>query len=357
MNVGTKPTPRRSPAERRLADLLHQYGGASLSLGSALCDNHPESDVAVTVVDGDLDVDTITFGELRDRSMRLAAAFASLGVERGTRVATLMGKSADLVATLLAIWRCGGVHVPLFTAFAPPAIELRLASSAARVVVVDAAQRAKLDDLGVDCQIVVAGGTGGADVTLDELAVAASASAPDVRIEGSEAFILNYTSGTTGAPKGVPTPVRAIAGMRLYLEYGLDLEPADVYWNAADPGWAYGLFYALVAPLAAGRTTTLLTSPFSPSLAWRALDELGVSNFAAAPSVYRALRSEAPARAPASLRCLSSAGEPLDADTLDWFRDALGLELRDHYGQTELGMVVANGWHPEIRQPVKRGSM
>jgi acetyl-CoA synthetase len=353
----TRSDVRTAPAERRLDELLGFYGGPIVSLASVLCDNHPDSDVAITVVGADLDVSTVTFGELRERSERLAASLASMGVERGTRVATLMGKSADLVTTLMAIWRCGGIHVPLFTAFAPPAIELRLTSSAAKVVVVDAAQREKLDGIGVAGRIVTVGRANGGEATLDELIASPVGDPPRVAVAGDDAFILNYTSGTTGLPKGVATAVRAIAGMRLYLEYGLGVASDDVYWNAADPGWAYGLFYAVVAPLAAGRTTTLLAAPFSPALAWQVLDGLGVSNFAAAPGVYRALRTAPPTQVPTSERRLSSAGEPLDANTIAWAREVLGVEIRDHYGQTELGMVIANGWHPDIRQPIKPASM
>jgi acetyl-CoA synthetase len=88
------------------------------------------------------------------------------------------------------------------------------------------------------------------------------------------------------------------------------------------------------------------------------LDRVGVTNLAAAPTVYRALRA-AQRSAPTELRlrCLSSAGEPLDAETLRWAQQELGVDIRDHYGQTELGMVVANAWHPEIRREIKPGSM
>lgn len=336
-------------ATARLHELLERYRRPAVSLGSVLCDDHPTTDIALTVVGSDLGVETVTFGELRQRSERLAVGLAALGLERGDRVATLMGKSADLVTTLLAVWRCGAVHVPLFTAFAPPAIDLRLAASGARIVVVDDAQRSKLDDTGFEGPVLIAGDVPGGST--------GNGDPPDVALAGDDPFIVNYTSGTTGPPKGVATPVWSIAAMRFYLERGLGVEDDDVYWNAADPGWAYGLFYAVVAPLAAGRPTTLLAAPFAPELAWQVLADLEVTNLAAAPAVYRALRSACPEGRGSSLRRLSSAGEPLDADTLGWARDALGIEIRDHYGQTELGMAIANAWHPELRQAVKLGSM
>ena len=140
------------------------------------------------------------------------------------------------------------------------------------------------------------------------------------------------------------------------MEYGFDVRPEDVYWCAGDPGWAYGLFYAIVAPLAMGRPSILQHAGFSPELTWQVLAQLQVSNYTAAPTVYRALRN-APGSATVSMRCASSAGEPLSPDLIPWAEATLGTAIRDHYGQTELGMVVVNGWHPDIRRDIKPGSM
>ena len=348
-----------SSAERRLRELLDFYEGPDVCLARALCDDHPAGDVALRIVEADLSTHEMTYGDLRQRSERFAAALADLGIGPGDRVATLMGKSSDLVTVLLGIWRRGAVHVPLFTAFAPPAIELRLDASAAKVIVVDPSQREKLDAVDAGCRIVTAGDQARVgDLSVAELLDAHPTGIAAETVAGEDPFIMIFTSGTTGAPKGVPSPVRVIAGVRLYLEYGLGVTEDDVYWCAADPGWAYGLYCAIVAPLAAGHTTTLLTAAFDPDLTWRLLDRFKVTNFAAAPTAYRALRA-ADAEVPEglALRCLSSAGEPLDPDTLQWAREALGVEIRDHYGQTEMGMVVANGWHPDIRRPLKTGSM
>jgi acetyl-CoA synthetase len=357
-HAGEQPLEAQS-GERRLRELLNCYEGPDVCLAGVLCDDHPAGDVALRIVDADLNTREVTYGELRERSERFASALAGLGVGPGDRVATLMGKSLDLVTAVLAIWRRGAVHVPLFTAFAPPAIELRLRSSAAKVVIVDPGQREKLDAVGAGCRIVTAGDQARVgDLTVVELLDSHPAGIAAETVAGDDPFIMIFTSGTTGTPKGVPAPVSFIAGVRLYLEYGLGVTEDDVYWTAADPGWAYGLYCAIVAPFAAGLTTTLLTAAFDPTLTWRVLDRLEVTNFAAAPTAYRALRAAGADRPEGlALRCLSSAGEPLDPDTLDWAREALGVEIRDHYGQTELGMVVANGWHPDIRGPLKTGSM
>src|SRR5699024_10934285 len=138
-------------------DLVDTYGGTQACAAHLLCDRHPADAVAFTVIDAQLGSVDITYGELRSRSEQGAAALAGLGVGEGDAVATLMGKSADLVFTLLSIWRLGAVHVPLFTAFAWPAIELRMSGSDTKVVVADADQRGKLEDVG-QAAVVIADG-------------------------------------------------------------------------------------------------------------------------------------------------------------------------------------------------------
>ncbi|WP_062993437.1 AMP-binding protein [Nocardia anaemiae] len=400
----------------RVRELLETYDGPAVSAADLLCDRHPADRVAFTIVDPDLTALDLTYGELRERSQRFAVALADLGVEPGDRVATLMSKSADLVVALLGIWRRGAVHVPLFTAFAPPAIAFRLAASGATIVIADVDQAAKLvpgDDIPADppWRVIIAGegpvsaGVRASDTTAagaDVRAVGAASghvgdsgnatateadgdaakppiaarttplrfadllavySADDPRaaavaVGGDGLLVQLFTSGTTGTPKGVPIPVRALAAFHAYQEFSLDVRPDDVYWNAADPGWAYGLYWAILSPLASGIRSLLLHAAFSAPLTWQVLERFGVTNFTAAPTVYRALRADS-ATAPTDLhlRRASSAGEPLTPDVVTWSVETLGVAVRDHYGQTEHGMLICNSWHEALRVDAPAGSM
>src|SRR3954454_22918645 len=107
----------RERSEARVREVVARWSGPEVSLAAGLCDDHPADAVAFTLVEPGLQVRELTYGELRDRSERFASALADMGVGPGDRVATLMGKSVDLVTVLLGIWRRGAVHVPLFTAF------------------------------------------------------------------------------------------------------------------------------------------------------------------------------------------------------------------------------------------------
>jgi acetyl-CoA synthetase len=332
-----------------LAGWLREYGADDADAAALLCDRHDPAAVAFRFVDPDLSASTTTHGELADRSRRLATALAERGVGRGDRVPVLMGKRPELVVTLLAIWRLGAVHVPLFTAFATGAIRMRVEDCGARLVVTEPDQRAKLDPLD-GIEVLQTG------PEFDELVAGSAPLAGSTAVGGSGALLQLYTSGTTGKPKGVVVPVRALASFHCYLHYGLDVRADDVFWNAADPGWAYGLYYGVVAPLAAGRPNLLFAGGFTPDSTAAVVRTCGVTNFAGAPTVYRAL-SKSGAVEGVTLRRASSAGEPLTPDTVAWGERALGTPIRDHYGQTELGMVIGNHWHDDVRAPIRSGSM
>lgn len=348
----------------RVQQLVALYGGEQVCLASLLCDGHEPSSLAYRIIGQDRSVEPLSYGELRAESERFAAALTELGIRAGDRVATLMGKSREYLVTLMGIWRVGAVHVPLFTAFAPAAICYRLTGSKARLVVCDSSQRAKLqpgDDIPVHpCWRVIT--TGAADEqALSFRALLAGAlphlSAPATLV-GDDPIIHIYTSGTTGRPKAVVVPAKALAAFRAYAEFALDLQPDDLFWCAADPGWAYGLYFGVLASFTTGVPSVLLQGGFSAELTFEVLRDHKITNFAAAPTVYRSLRA-ANVRSPGpfQLRCASSAGEPLTPEVNQWAAAALGVPVHDHYGQTEAGMLINNHHHASLRRPLQSASM
>lgn len=328
---------------------LADYGADAADVGHLLCDRHDPSAVAFRLVGADLSSKELTYGELADASRRLAAVLAGRGVTAGTRVPVLIGKRRELVVALLAIWRLGAVHVPLFTAFATGAIRLRVEGAGAGLVLAEPSQASKLDEIdGIDVLVF--------DDDLEALVAETEPMDDRHPVGGDGTMMLLFTSGTTGKPKGVAVPVRALAAFHAYMHFGLDVSDDDVFWNAADPGWAYGLYYGIVGPLVIGRPNLLLADGFTPESTVAVLRGFEVTNFAGAPTMYRALSKSGLLR-DVSLRRASSAGEPLTPDVVAWARAEIGTEIRDHYGQTELGMVINNHWHPSLAGPVRPGSM
>lgn len=359
------PPHRHAAAMSRIQELLALYGSPTASAADLLCDCHAQDALAYRVIGPDLQPTDLTYGMLRVESEKFAAALAELGLGPGDRVATAMTKGAEYLIALLGIWRLGAVHVPIFTAFASPAIAFRLTSSSAKLVICDAPQQAKLQPGGempasLPWQVV---STAGADTLLpgmlsfSELLGVQMSGRPAATLGGDAPIIQIYTSGTTGTPKGVIVPLRALASFRTYAEFALGLRADDFFWNAADPGWAYGLYFGVLASLSTGVPSLLLQAGFDSATTFNVLAQNGITNFAAAPTVYRSLRACTEPHPRITLRCASSAGEPLTPEVNLWAREALGVDVHDHYGQTETGMLINNHHHPDLAAPLKPGAM
>src|SRR5699024_6676377 len=328
VSVADAPWLDRSDIVQEVEQLRQRYSANKLCIADVLCDKHPSDSTAFLIVDKKLHQQRLSFGQLADSSKRLAAALTEQGIGVGDRVGVLMTKSVQLPIVLLALWRLGAVHVPLFTAFAGEAIAMRVNSAQAKLMIADDDQQHKLT--GIDIPVL---GTGS---PIEQLIDSHKPLETSAHIGPEGVFIQLYTSGTTGAPKGVPVPAFAIAAFEAYMRYGLDLQTDDIYWNLADPGWAYGLYFAIVGPLALGPAMIVLASGFSTALTADVLDRFEVTHLAGPPAVSRAMKEDG-IRLDRPVRVVSAAGEPLAPDVVSWAPDVLGSEVRDHWGQPEHG--------------------
>lgn len=326
------------------------------------CDRHADTGrVALDWIGADGCHERYTFSDMKARSAQVANLLTELGVKPGDVVAGLLPRIPELIATILGVWRAGAVYQPLFTAFGPKAIEHRIGMSNAKLVVTDAANRARLDDVADLPKVAVIVGEDQtvrpADVDFRSAVDRQPAAFEPVMRRGDDLLLMMSTSGTTGLAKGVPVPIRALAAFATYMHFAIDLRPEDVFWNIADPGWAYGLYYAVTGPLLLGHATTLCEAPFTVEGTYDIVEKFGVTNFAGAPTAYRMLIAagpEAAARIKGRLRVVSSAGEPLNPEVIRWFDQHMDAPIFDHYGQTETGMIVNN--HHRLPYRLRPGS-
>ena len=311
-----------------------------------------------------------TYRQLRDLSNRFANVLAGLGVKPGDRVGGLLPKIPAIFPTILGIWKLGAIYVPLFTAFAAPAVAYRLRQGEVSVVVTDEANLAKIhqgqqgeEGLPLLKQVLVAATEESKTFERGEINfwAAVQAASPDFQVAETtldDVLVCQYTSGSTGQPKGAMQANRFVPGILLYVRYAMDIRDDDVFWGPADPGWAYGLLICLAGPLMVGNAALLIEAPFTPELCWQVIERYGVTNLTSAPTAYRALAAagaELARRYNVKLRVASSAGEPLNPEVIEWFRRELGVSICDCYGQTELGMMVCN--YNALHHPIKPGSM
>ncbi|AUM70117.1 AMP-binding protein [Pseudomonas fluorescens] len=305
---------------------------------------------------------TWTYRDLQDRAARFANFLLAQGVGKGDKVAGLLPRTAELLIVVLATWRIGAVYQPLFTAFGPKAIEHRLGGSGARVVVTDAVNRPKLNEVAGCPTVVTVGGEKGQGIVRGDYSFWAevanhSDQCEPVMLTGEDPFLLMFTSGTTGPAKALSVPLKAIVAFQSYTRDAVDLRPEDAFWNVADPGWAYGIYFGVTGPLAMGHPITFYDGPFTLESTCRVINKYGITNLTGSPTAYRLLIAggEQFARSiKGKLRIVSSAGEPLNPEVIRWFADNLNVVIHDHYGQTELGMVLCN--HHGLEHPVHLGA-
>ncbi|WP_271412044.1 acyl-CoA synthetase [Pseudomonas sp. Q1-7] len=316
------------------------------------CDRHAGSGRVALVWEGrNGERATWTFDQLKEASARFANHLASRGIGAGDCVSGLLPRTPELLIIVLGTWRVGAVYQPLFTAFGPKAIEHRVQGAGSKLVVTDLANRPKLDEVDGAPPVLTLG-----DDFWTELERQPADFEPVLR-KASDPFLLMFTSGTTGLAKPLAVPLKAIVAFVSYLRDAVDLRPDDKFWNLADPGWAYGLYYAVTGPLAMGHATTFFEGGFTVESTCRIIREYGITNLAGSPTAYRLLlaaRDEVEAAIKGRLRAVSSAGEPLTPEVIRWFGEGLGCTIHDHYGQTELGMVLCN--HHALEHPVRLGA-
>ena len=319
------------------------------------CDRHADSDKVALIWEGrDSRRATWTFAQLQEAAARFANLLESHGFKPGDTVAGLLPRTPELLITILGTWRIGAIYQPLFTAFGPKAVEHRIKQSGAKMVVTDTANSEKLDAIEAAPRRLVVGN--GVDDFWTQVNRQPSEFEP-VLLNGDAPFLAMFTSGTTGPAKQLHVPLKAIVAFVTYMRDAVDLRPEDNFWNIADPGWAYGLYYAVTGPLAMGHSTLFYEGGFTVESTCRVVNEYGITNMAGSPTAFRLLlasRDEVEACIKGQLRAVSSAGEPLTPEVIRWFESGLGCTIHDHYGQTELGMVLCN--HHALRHNVSIGA-
>lgn len=349
----------------RLSEAYARFAGdieTAINACVECCDRHVGSDrIALRCISTLGVLSEYSFEQLRDMSARAANFFVSQGLRQGDVLAGMLPRTVDLIAVILGAWRMGAVYQPLFTAFGPKAIEHRLTMSNAKLVVTNPANASKFSELPNRPLLAIVRNPEEPSIegTIDfraELSACSSAFDP-IMGQGDDLFMMMSTSGTTGLPKGVPVPMRALTAFSAYMRYAIDLREDDVFWNIADPGWAYGMYYAVAGPLMLGYATTLYEGGFTAESTYSIINRLGVTSLAGSPTAFRLLIAagdEAATAAKGQLRVVSSAGEPLNPEIIRWFDTHLAAPIYDHYGQTEMGMVVNN--HHGLDHDVRHGS-
>ena len=351
--------------DEAVAAALSRPLDAGLNAAHECCDRHAESrpdDPALYYLREDGEEAAYSFRQLQQLSERFANLLVARGIKPGDRVAGLLPGVPELMIGLIGAWRVGAVYLPLFVAFSPKTIGHRLGRAGARLVLTTAALRAKLEASGANVETVVVVSDESTPLKPGDLDFWQTVrSYPDgfelVLRRADDPFLQMFTSGATGEPRSVSVPLRALVSFVSYLRDAVDLRRGDQLWRLADPGWAYGL-YTGVGAMAMGHATLHYAGAYSAAAIIDVILRRNVTHLAGSPTVFRLLAAagvDAVRPIKGRLHAASSAGEYLPPDLIRWFRQHVGVTLHDHYGQTEIGMVLAN--HHGLQHPVRLGTV
>ncbi|MEM8981474.1 MAG: AMP-binding protein [Pseudomonadota bacterium] len=330
--------------------------------------------------------ESYSYNQLRDNVAVLAGALVRAGVGTGDRVLIYMPMIPEAVFAMLACARIGAVHSVVFGGFAGPEVATRIDDAEPTAILSascglepgrivhykpmldEALQiashqppiRVVLQRDAAPCELTDADTDWG-----DFIDGAAPVDCVPVRAE--DPLYLLYTSGTTGAPKGV---VRDNGGHAVALTFSMaaiyGIDAGDVFWAASDIGWVVGHSYIVYGPLLAGATTFMFegkpVGTPDAGVFWRLIDKHRINVMFTAPTAIRAIRREDGAGehvANASLghfKTLFLAGERCDPETLQWAERMLKVPVIDHWWQTETGWAIAGNMAGAGLFPVRAGS-
>jgi len=334
---------------------------------------------------------SFTYAELTDEVATLGAVLQDLGVSQGDRVIIYMPMIPEAVISMLACARIGAIHSVVFGGFAAPELAARI-EDATPVAILAAScglepgrivQYKPLLDAAIEqsrhkpatvlmLQRPMAEATMVSGRDHDWASAVTDAKrtgrkAGCVSVKATDPLYILYTSGTTGAPKGV---VRDNGGHLVALKwtmknhYGID--PGEAFWAASDVGWVVGHSYICYAPLLHGCTSILyegkpVGTP-DPGAFWRVISEHRIAAMFTAPTAFRAIKREDPKGEHVKrydlsrFRTLFLAGERADSETIKWAENNLKVPVYDHWWQTETGWPICGNPVGLGALPVKYGS-
>jgi acetyl-CoA synthetase len=331
------------------------FGGARLNVATACvhawAERTPDA-VAAVFAPEEGEREEWTYVELSRRVTRLAEALAALGVGPGDRVALYLPMCPDVAVASHACAHVGAVQVPIFSGFAAPAVVQRLQDSGAKVVLTadwsyrrgrEIPMRATVDEAlrsAPDVEHVVEWSRERREWDVE----LGPGELPPLSVEAEHPYLLAYTSGTTGRPKGA---LHVHGGFLLSIAreaaYQSDLRAGDRVLFATDMGWIMGPWTVVGAGSLGAAVVYLEGAPDWPAdRLWRLVEQERVTMLGLSPTLTRALIPKGePTADLSSLRALTTTGEPWNAGPYDWLNEHVAgggrIPIVNISGGTEVG--------------------
>ncbi len=305
-------------------------------------------------------VEKAAYWEVWDNAMRLGNILRESGIRKGDRVLVILPRGIDVYTASTGIWAVGGVVVPGTIMLRRADIEYRILDAGIKALITGDSEVADevdaiKDNVSIHNLFFFEGREGWRN--LCEESAQASRKLQLEKIKKDDTLAFTYTSGTTGAPKGVVhTHSLMYCFDRFNRYYWWNTQPDELCWATTEPGWAKWYWAPFGAVLNAGATNFHYTGRFNPEKWYELLDKYRINRACMTPTELRAMATldDANKRYELSdLKVILTAGEPCTPGIVRFFDEKFGISVREGYGQTETCAVACTLPGMEI----KPGSM
>ncbi len=308
-----------------------------------------------------LDEKTITFGEMRSWSNRMASVFVSFGIKKGDAVMLILKRRAEYWPVVVALHKIGAVAIPATNQLKKKDLVYRFKAANVKMLVcvnepsIQDELSEALAEYPLELKFLCDGPHDSADKKiategwLDLASFTETGSVEFERPRGESAahnddpMLLYFTSGTTGMPKMVSHTFTYPLGHILTAKYWQNCRDGGLHFTVAETGWAKASWGKLYGQWLSGSAVMAYDfDKFNAANLVSVIQRYGVTTFCAPPTMYRYIIKEDLSKFDLSkLEYAVVAGEPLNPEIYERFLEETGLELREGYGQTEMTCAVA----------------
>ncbi|MGG3625140.1 AMP-binding protein [Bacillus gobiensis] len=289
----------------------------------------------------------ISYAQLLKQVNKQANVLTELELKKGDRVLVIMPRLIDAYVTYLACFKTGIVVIPSSEMLRAKDIEYRLNHGEIKAVIsyhlfTGEVDKVKDTSATLKRKISVGGDVSGW-LQMEELMENAADSFDTVPTLKDDTLLMSYTSGTTGQPKAVVhSHGWAYAHLRVAGKEWLDISETDTVWATAAPGWQKWVWSPLLSILGCGATGFVYNGKFNPEKYLELLQDEEINVLCCTPTEYRYMAKidELEKYNLPMLHSAVSAGEPLNAEVITIFKNKLGVQVRDGYGQTENTLLI-----------------
>lgn len=291
-----------------------------------------------------------TFGQMVEESCRTANFFDHAGIKKGDKVLVILKRHYQFWFTILALHRIGAVIIPATHLLTKKDVAYRVEAAHVTAIVCtgdgevsDAVEQA-VDECEWDVKKIMVRGSRGGWLDFDGSIAGYPAKFPRREIAASNPMVMFFTSGTTGYPKMVEHDFSYAIGHIITAKYWHNVQPDGLHLTVADTGWGKALWGKLYGQWFCGAGIFVYDfDKFQPSDLLQKIEKYRITTFCAPPTIYRFFIKEGMEGYDlSSLVYATTAGEALNAEVYNRFKEYTGLPLMEAFGQTETTVLLCN---------------